>query len=113
MSSPTRVFDALEWIERELAELEARGLRRRLRVFDGARAGRGGNGRRAVDFASNDYLGLATDGRLVEAAKGATDRFGWGAGASPLVTGYGEAQAELERELARFEGTEAAVVFAS
>lgn len=66
-----------------------------------------------VNFASNDYLGLAGDPRLAEAAGQAIDGFGWGSGASPLICGYTEEHQQLEADLARFEGTEAAIVFNS
>jgi 8-amino-7-oxononanoate synthase len=94
--------------------LERAGLRRRLAV----RAGRQGarvdiDGRELINFGCNDYLGLATDERLIAAAARAAEREGWGSGASPLVNGRGESQAELERHLAEFEGTEAALVFPS
>ena len=70
-------------------------------------------GQTLVNFGSNDYLGLAADPRIAAAAKAAIDQYGWGSGASPLVTGRSELHAELERELAWFEGTEAALLFPS
>ncbi|MGE3780145.1 MAG: aminotransferase class I/II-fold pyridoxal phosphate-dependent enzyme, partial [Pirellulaceae bacterium] len=60
----------------------------------------------------NDYLGLAGSS-LSEAVVRAVGQVGWGSGASPLVTGRGTWHAELERELARFEQTEAALLFPS
>src|SRR5262249_58238846 len=53
------------------------------------------------------------DPRLLEAAMQAARHDGWGAGASPLVTGRSRAHVELEQRLAEFEGTEAALVFTS
>jgi 8-amino-7-oxononanoate synthase len=50
---------------------------------------------------------------MIAAAAQATERLGTGGGASPLVTGHGESLARLERKLAEFEGTEAALVFSS
>ena len=66
--------------------------------------------RRLINFGSNDYLGLASDPRLVASVAAAVQREGWGAGASPLVTGYANAQRQLETRLAEFEGAEAALV---
>ena len=66
-----------------------------------------------MNFGSNDYLGLAADERLAAAARAAIEREGWGSGASPLVSGRSSSHAELERRLAEFEGTEAALVFPS
>jgi 8-amino-7-oxononanoate synthase len=104
----------LAWIDRELAEIEKKGLRRRRTT----RTGRQSScividGREAVNFGSNDYLGLAADPRLAAAVAEAAQQEGWGSGASPLVTGYTETHRRLEQRLAEFEGTEAALVFPS
>jgi 8-amino-7-oxononanoate synthase len=106
--------DLLDWIDAELESLERAGLRRRLTERVGAQAARVEiHGRELVNFGSNDYLGLAADERLAAAARAAIDREGWGSGASPLVSGRGSSHAELERRLAEFEGTGAALVFPS
>ncbi|HMB08698.1 MAG TPA: 8-amino-7-oxononanoate synthase [Isosphaeraceae bacterium] len=98
--------DPLAWIDDESAAWAARGLTRQL-VARGAGPGGGRN------FGSNDYLGLAGDPRVAEAARRAAETFGWGAGASPLVTGWSEVHHALADDLARFEQAEAAVVFPS
>jgi 8-amino-7-oxononanoate synthase len=95
--------DPLAWIDSESAAWEARGLKRALRTVD-----RGGP---LVNFASNDYLGLASDPRVVAAAHEAALKYGWGSGASPLVTGWTEEHAALAVEIAGFERTEAALLF--
>ncbi|MCS7303970.1 MAG: 8-amino-7-oxononanoate synthase [Thermoguttaceae bacterium] len=105
--------ELLGWIETELARLEQAGLRRRRRVRQGPQ----GpvvvlDGRELINFGSNDYLGLAADERLKAAAAAALQE-GWGAGASPLVCGYSSLHQQLEKRLAEFEGTEAALVFGS
>ena len=106
--------DPLTWIDTELARLERDGLRRRLLVREGPRGARITiAGTALIDFSSNDYLGLASDPRLAAAAGETMAAGGWGSGASPLITGRATAQAELETEIARFEGTEAALVFPS
>ncbi len=66
-----------------------------------------------MNFSANDYLGLASDPRVIEAARTAAERYGWGAGASALVTGWREPHEALAEELARFEGTEAVALFGS
>lgn len=66
-----------------------------------------------INFSSNDYLGLAGDLRVAEAAASAAGRFGWGTGASRLVTGSSTLHNKLEGETAAFRGTEAALVFGS
>lgn len=69
--------------------------------------------RELVNFASNDYLNLAADPRLARASARAARRYGCGAGASSLVSGYLPHLRSLERALANWEGTESALVFAS
>ena len=64
-----------------------------------------------VSFASNDYLGLSAHPAVVAAARRALTRWGAGSGASRLVTGSRPVHSELERELAAWKGTEAAVCF--
>lgn len=106
--------DPLDWINAALGDIERRDLRRRLAVRRGMQSARITiDGRELINFGSNDYLGLASDARLGEAARIAVQRDGWGSGASPLVSGRSESHAELERRLAEFEGTEAALVFPS
>ena len=104
----------LAWIDDELRALEAKTLRRRLATREGPQAVRITlDGRELINFGSNDYLGLAADPRLAQAAIETVRREGWGAGASPLITGHAAAHQELARRLAQFEGVEAALVFAS
>jgi 8-amino-7-oxononanoate synthase len=108
------VTSALSWIDAELDQLEKRGLRRSLEPLGGAQ----GpvitmDGQRLVNLCSNDYLGLASDGRLVHAAIVATEREGAGAGAARLVSGDLPVHGALERRLATFKGTEAALLFSS
>ena len=70
-------------------------------------------GREVLSFASNDYLGLANDARLVAAAKQGAERYGVGSGASHLLSGHSEAHALLETRLAQFVGMERALFFGS
>ena len=98
----------------KLADLESRGLRRRLTVTE--RAGaiqvlRGG--RRLVSFSCNDYLNLSQHPALKQAAKDAIDRMGVGSGASRLVTGDHPLLPALEARLARLKGTEDCCVMGS
>ena len=99
-----------------LAELEARDLRRQRRtVRRGApeTADIELDGRRCVDFCSNDYLGLAAHPQVVEAFIGAARIHGVGARASHLVTGHQPEHEALEQELADFTGRERAIVFST
>jgi 8-amino-7-oxononanoate synthase len=98
----------------DLEERRQRGLyrvRRRVQSGQGARVRL--RGRELINFSSNDYLALAGDARLARAAAAAARRYGCGAGASPLVSGYSHPLRALERALAVWEGTEAALVFSS
>src|SRR5438552_4868796 len=70
-------------------------------------------GRRLLNFSSNDYLGLANDSRLREAAIAAINEFGVGAGASRLISGTQSPHLRLERALAQWKRTEAALCFSS
>lgn len=71
------------------------------------------DGERPINFASNDYLGLAGDDRLINAAISATKEFGTGATGSRLLTGHREIHRELERAIASLKQTEDALVFSS
>src|SRR5437660_8816697 len=102
------------WMDDDLADRRRQGLYRtvrRLQAAQGVRARFGG--REYLSFASNDYLNLRTDARLAGAAARAARRYGTGAGASPLVAGHLPPVRRLETDLARWEGSEAALTFAS
>ena len=106
--------DPLAWIADEADAWSRSGLERRLVALGAATPGRViHDGRPLINFASNDYLGLASDPRVIAAATEAAGRFGWGSGASPLVAGWREPHEELAHALARFEGVEAVALFAS
>ncbi len=92
-----------QWPE-QLSHLDEQHLRRRLRVRDGVEM---------LNLASNDYLGLAADPRVIAALQKGAERYGVGAGASRLVTGHAGVHAELEEALAAFKHAEAALVFSS
>lgn len=99
------VAEPFAWIATELERLEAAELRRWQRVRESPHAG--GlvqlDGRQLLDFGSNDYLGLAADGQLIDAVRHAVGEHGWGSAASPLVSGYGVLHRRLEQELAAHE----------
>ncbi|MCE9527421.1 MAG: 8-amino-7-oxononanoate synthase [Planctomycetales bacterium] len=107
--------DPLSWLDDSLRELERRNLRRTLLTRESPQRGDKIeiDGLTLANFGSNDYLGLASDERLCLAVTKAIEQRGWGSGASPLVTGRGSLHAQLESELARFEGTAAALLFST
>ena len=100
--------------QRYLAERREQGLERALMSVrhEGARH-LVVDGRRYLNFSSNDYLGLCAHPLIIERAREWTSRYGGGAGASRLVTGNLELFARLEEKLARLKGTQAALVMAS
>lgn len=101
-------------LSQELAALERAGLRRRLRALHGRTGARiADHDHGLLDFASNDYLGLASDPRLADAATRALRTAGTGSAAARLIAGNHELHEELERALARFAGAEAALLFPS
>jgi len=103
-----------DFIRETLDDLRKRDLYRQLAAVGppaGPRVRLGG--REVLQFASNNYLGLAGDRRVREALCRAVQRWGWGAGASPLLAGHTDAHAALEADLATFKHTEAAVVFST
>jgi 8-amino-7-oxononanoate synthase len=104
--------------DRELTQrldvVRQQGLLRELRRIDSPQApGIEIGGRKLLNFSSNDYLGLANEPALKEAAIRAVERYGAGAGASRLICGSLAPQEELDEVLAAFEGTEAAVSFST
>jgi len=104
--------DPLDWLDEALVDLDRRGLRRTLENRFGSQSNRiQVKAQTLINFGSNDYLGLANDPAVGGAAQQATQEAGWGAGASPLVCGREFAHFELERSLADFEKTEAAMLF--
>lgn len=105
---------ALEWIATDLERLAAAGLVRPHRVRDGRQGGEVIlDGRTLLNFGSNDYLGYAGDVRLTKAASKAACAEGFGAGASPLVSGHSRAHDDLERAIADLLDVPAAVTFPS
>lgn len=106
--------DGLAHLADELAALEAVGQRRRLRAIDGpASTAARVDGVRALNFSSNNYLGLADHPLLREAASACIAQDGFGAGASRLIVGNQHAHRQLEESLARFHEVPAALVFGS
>jgi 8-amino-7-oxononanoate synthase len=88
-------------LERELRSAAGRGVRFTL------------NDREVLSFASNDYLGLTTHPAVINAAKAALDAAGTGSTASPLIVGHRTEHGDLEKTLAAFKRSEAALVFPS
>ncbi|WP_159783197.1 8-amino-7-oxononanoate synthase [Sodalinema gerasimenkoae] len=107
-------MSSYSWIERSLATIHKANWYRQVQAIDG----RGGvevnlNGTAVINFASNDYLGLAGDERLIEAAVAATREYGTGSTGSRLLSGHRPLHRQLEGAIARLKQTEDAIVFSS
>lgn len=99
---------------RDLDEIRDAGLWRELREVESAQSSRiKFGGPELINFSSNDYLGLAAHPALGQAARSAVEQFGVGSGASRLICGSLQPHHELESALAKWQGTEAALVFAT
>jgi len=102
------------WIEQELQALKEQGLFTQIRTIESPMDGWVTiEGRRALNFCANNYLGLANHPTLRAAAKEAIDRFGVGPGAVRTIAGTMSLHVELEKRLAQFKGVEAAITFQS
>ena len=100
--------------KKQLAELAAKHLLRQIRpIHSGIGPVIEISGRQILQFAANDYLGLATHPEVIRASVSATQQFGAGAGAARLVSGSLPPHQELDLALAQFKGTEAALTFSS
>ncbi len=98
--------------EQELSQLWQRHILRRMKIVESWQGPFAViEGRQVLVMCSNDYLGLASRTELGEAAVSAIERFGFGSGASRLVSGTSELHHELEQRIADFKGTEAALLF--
>lgn len=102
------------WLEKSLATIHRANWYRSVKAI----AGRPGaivelEGKPVINFASNDYLGLAGDERLIEAAVAATQAYGTGSTGSRLLSGHRALHRELEIAIASLKQTEDALVFSS
>ncbi|MCK5711411.1 MAG: aminotransferase class I/II-fold pyridoxal phosphate-dependent enzyme, partial [Hyphomicrobiaceae bacterium] len=105
---------AQTFLDQTLTDLDGRGLKRTLRQLSGSQGRRVTvDGRKVLNFCSNNYLGLADDARLGQAAAESIEKDGFGAGASRLVCGNMTAHQKLEEAIARFKGAESCLVFST
>src|SRR3954462_3805255 len=106
--------DPLAYLREQLEELEAAGSAIPPRTLEGEQLPRASfDGRDVINLASNNYLGLAADPRLREAASRAAMELGAGSGAVRTIAGTMSSHRELERRLAAFKGAEDALMFQS
>jgi glycine C-acetyltransferase len=106
--------DKLQWVQDELQNLKDVGLYNRIRTLSSPQgAWLVVDGKRALNFCSNNYLGLANHPRIVQAAQEAVKKYGVGPAAVRSIAGTMDLHLELERRLAAFKGVEAAITFQS
>jgi glycine C-acetyltransferase len=104
----------LQWIETELQNLKDAGLYNRIRTLSSPQgAWLMVDGKRVLNFCSNNYLGLANHPHIVQSAREVVERYGVGPAAVRSIAGTTAIHLELEQRLAKFKGVEAAITFQS
>jgi glycine C-acetyltransferase len=113
MTTATRI-NPLSYLSDQLNDLKQKGTYFRLRVLEDEQAPVCTfDGKRVINLASNNYLGLTTHPKLREAALEATKKYGVGSGAVRTIAGTMSLHMQLEEKIARFKNVEACVVFQS
>jgi glycine C-acetyltransferase len=103
-----------EQLQAEIDAITAEGLYKRERVLESPqRAHVRVAGREVVNFCANNYLGLADDPRIVEAAKQALERYGYGMASVRFICGTETVHTALEHRISQFLGTEATILYSS
>ncbi|MBT3712552.1 MAG: aminotransferase class I/II-fold pyridoxal phosphate-dependent enzyme, partial [Anaerolineae bacterium] len=98
----------IDWIKEEIAALQEAGLYTNIRTLGSAQgAWLDVDGKRVLNFCSNNYLGLANHPKIAEAAKKAIDEYGVGPGAVRTIAGTMDLHTKLEERLAEFKKVEA------
>jgi len=106
--------DKLTWIDEELQNLRDGGLYNKIRTLGSPQgAWLVVDGAKALNFCSNNYLGLANHPRVVAAAKKAMGQYGVGPGAVRTIAGTMDLHVKLDKRLAEFKGVESAITFQS
>src|SRR6266571_4653676 len=114
MITATTRTNPLSYLTDQLNDLKAKGTHFHLRVLEDEQAPVCTfDGKKVINLASNNYLGLTTHPKLREAALEATRKYGVGSGAVRTIAGTMKIHMELEERIARFKGVEACVVFQS
>jgi len=114
MTTQTSTRHQFDYLSQQLDELKQKGTYFRLRVLEGEQAPLATfDGKKVINLASNNYLGLTTHPKLREAAIEATKKYGVGPGAVRTIAGTMRIHMELEEKIAKFKNVEACVVFQS
>src|SRR5574341_806034 len=114
MATTTARTNPLSYLTDQLNDLKQKGTYFKLRVLEDEQAPVCTfDGKKVINLASNNYLGLTTHPKLREAALEATKQYGVGSGAVRTIAGTMSLHMQLEERIARFTGVEACVVFQS
>ena len=106
---------ALIYFEQAVQEFREHGTYKEERIITTPQGGRIDTtaGRNVLNMCANNYLGLSDDPRLIEAAKASYDRWGFGLSSVRFICGTQEIHKELERRIAKFAGTDDAILYSS
>src|SRR5277367_208641 len=111
---PATASNPLAYLTEQLDQFRAAGTYQRLRIVESASAAESiVEGKEVINLASNNYLGLTTHPKLIEAAIKAAREFGAGSGAVRTISGTMRLHVQLEERIASFKNVEACVVFQS
>lgn len=103
-----------DWIEQEIENLKSQGLYNNIRTIGSPQgAWLIVDGKKVLNFCSNNYLGLANHPDLISASKNATGELGIGPAAVRSIAGTTTLHVELEKRIAKFKGVESAITFQS
>ncbi len=106
--------DKIQWISDELDQLRQSGLYTNIRTLDSPQGSwLEVDGKKELNFCSNNYLGLANHAAITQAAKDAIDKYGVGPGAVRTIAGTMGLHLELEKRLAAFKGVDEVITFQS
>jgi glycine C-acetyltransferase len=114
MTTTARAHDPLAFLDAEIDDLKAKGIFRRLRVVQSQQKSKCIiDGREVITLSSNNYLGLNTHPKLIEASVKAAQEYGAGSGAVRTIAGTMTLHEQLEAKLAEFKHVEATLTFQS
>ena len=104
-----------KFLQEEISEIKKAGLYKSERVIVSPQGAEieVSSGQKVLNFCANNYLGLANNPKLIEAAKNALDTHGYGMSSVRFICGTGDLHKELERKIANFFGTEDTILYAA
>ena len=103
-----------QYLQKELAQIEADGLYKNERIIESPQGAEiMVNGKKCLNFCANNYLGLADNKELIEAAKKGLDARGFGMASVRFICGCQDLHKQLEQKIAEFFGTEDTILYAA